>query len=135
MTISLKVSRYLVIVANDDANLFCRSDCLQYKKYEHGISTGIVTNLKEYSEQFKDMVTFYLGCSFTFEKALQKAGIPVRNVEQKCNVSMYKVRTEERNSKRNLKKVQFPFGKRTFGTVSPGDLPSKYLSGSNLHYL
>ncbi|XP_058018544.1 D-glutamate cyclase, mitochondrial isoform X4 [Ahaetulla prasina] len=67
-----------------------RSDCLQYKKYEHGISTGIVTNLKEYSEQFKDMVTFYLGCSFTFEKALQKAGIPVRNVEQKCNVSMYK---------------------------------------------
>ncbi|XP_039202876.1 D-glutamate cyclase, mitochondrial isoform X1 [Crotalus tigris] len=67
-----------------------RSDCLQYKKYEHGISTGILTNLKEYSEQFKDMVTFYLGCSFTFEKALQKAGIPVRNVEQKCNVSMYK---------------------------------------------
>ncbi|ETE65432.1 hypothetical protein L345_08788, partial [Ophiophagus hannah] len=67
-----------------------RSDCLQYKKYEHGISTETVTNLKEYSEQFKDMVTFYLGCSFTFEKALQKAGIPVRNVEQKCNVSMYK---------------------------------------------
>ncbi|XP_025032528.1 D-glutamate cyclase, mitochondrial isoform X2 [Python bivittatus] len=67
-----------------------RSDCLQYRKYEHGISIGILTSLKEYSEQLKDMVTFYLGCSFTFEKALQKAGIPIRNVEQKCNVSMYK---------------------------------------------
>jgi len=37
------------------------------------------------------MVTFYLGCSFSFEKAVQNAGIPIRNIEQKCNVSMYKV--------------------------------------------
>ncbi|XP_077179605.1 D-glutamate cyclase, mitochondrial isoform X3 [Paroedura picta] len=59
-------------------------------KYENGLCTGILTSLKEYSEQFEDMVTFYLGCSFTFEKAVQKVGIPIRNVEQKCNVSMYK---------------------------------------------
>ncbi|NXD21305.1 GLUCM protein, partial [Spelaeornis formosus] len=67
-----------------------RTDCLQYRKYEHGACTGSLKNLKEYSEQLKDMVTFYLGCSFSFEKAVQKAGIPIRNVEQKCNVSMYK---------------------------------------------
>ncbi|NXY01484.1 GLUCM protein, partial [Pteruthius melanotis] len=67
-----------------------RTDCLQYRKYEHGACTGSLKSLKEYSEQLKDMVTFYLGCSFSFEKAVQKAGIPVRNVEQKCNVSMYK---------------------------------------------
>ncbi|NWX36642.1 GLUCM protein, partial [Notiomystis cincta] len=67
-----------------------RTDCLQYRKYEHGVCTGSLKSLKEYSEQLKDMVTFYLGCSFSFEKALQKAGIPIRNVEQKCNVSMYK---------------------------------------------
>ncbi|NXR54156.1 GLUCM protein, partial [Hippolais icterina] len=67
-----------------------RTDCLQYRKYEHGACTGSLKSLKEYSEQLKDMVTFYLGCSFSFEKALQKAGIPIRNVEQKCNVSMYK---------------------------------------------
>uniref|UniRef100_A0ABM5FB90 D-glutamate cyclase, mitochondrial isoform X1 n=2 Tax=Pogona vitticeps TaxID=103695 RepID=A0ABM5FB90_9SAUR len=67
-----------------------RTDCLQYRKYENGECTGLLKNLKEYSEQLKDMVTFYLGCSFTFEKLLQKAGVPVRNVEQKCNVSMYK---------------------------------------------
>ncbi|NXB26568.1 GLUCM protein, partial [Rhagologus leucostigma] len=67
-----------------------RTDCLQYRKYEHGACTASLKSLKEYSEQLKDMVTFYLGCSFSFEKAIQKAGIPIRNVEQKCNVSMYK---------------------------------------------
>ncbi|NWU75679.1 GLUCM protein, partial [Onychorhynchus coronatus] len=67
-----------------------RTDCLQYRVYEHGACTGSLKSLKEYSEQLKDMVTFYLGCSFSFEKAVQSAGIPVRNVEQKCNVSMYK---------------------------------------------
>ncbi|XP_004174529.6 D-glutamate cyclase, mitochondrial isoform X1 [Taeniopygia guttata] len=67
-----------------------RTDCQQYRKYEHGACTGSLKSLKEYSEQLKDMVTFYLGCNFSFEKAVQKAGIPIRNVEQKCNVSMYK---------------------------------------------
>uniref|UniRef100_A0A8D0H5L9 D-glutamate cyclase, mitochondrial n=1 Tax=Sphenodon punctatus TaxID=8508 RepID=A0A8D0H5L9_SPHPU len=67
-----------------------RTDCLLYRKYENGACTGILTSLKEYSNKLKDMVTFYLGCSFTFEKSIQKIGIPVRNVEQKCNVSMYK---------------------------------------------
>lgn len=37
------------------------------------------------------MVCFYLGCSFGFEGSLKEAGIPVRNVEQGTNVSMYKV--------------------------------------------
>ncbi|NXU94586.1 GLUCM protein, partial [Xiphorhynchus elegans] len=67
-----------------------RTDCLQYRIYEHGVCTGSLKSLTEYSEQLKDMVTFYLGCSFSFEKAVQNAGIPIRNVEQKCNVSMYK---------------------------------------------
>ncbi|XP_068802937.1 D-glutamate cyclase, mitochondrial isoform X11 [Struthio camelus] len=67
-----------------------RTDCLQYRLYENGACTGSLKSLKEYTEQLKDMVTFYLGCSFSFEKALQNAGIAVRNVEQKCNVSMYK---------------------------------------------
>ncbi|NXN33376.1 GLUCM protein, partial [Nycticryphes semicollaris] len=67
-----------------------RTDCPRYSVYEHGACTGTLKSLKEYSEQLKDMVTFYLGCSFSFEKAVQNAGVPVRNIEQKCNVSMYK---------------------------------------------
>ena len=34
-------------------------------------------------------VTFYLGCSFTFEGALQEAGVEVRNIKEGKNVSMY----------------------------------------------
>ncbi len=35
-------------------------------------------------------ISFLLGCSFTFEAALLRAGIPVRHIEQKCNVPMYR---------------------------------------------
>ncbi len=28
-----------------------------------------------------DFVTFYLGCSFSFENALIRRGIPIRNIE------------------------------------------------------
>jgi uncharacterized protein YcsI (UPF0317 family) len=35
------------------------------------------------------VATFLLGCSFSFERALRDAGVPVRNAEQRRNVSMY----------------------------------------------
>ncbi len=35
------------------------------------------------------MVSFLLGCSFSFENALSAAGVPVRNIEEGKNVSMY----------------------------------------------
>uniref|UniRef100_A0A667Z2K2 D-glutamate cyclase n=1 Tax=Myripristis murdjan TaxID=586833 RepID=A0A667Z2K2_9TELE len=41
-------------------------------------------------QTWSDMVCFYLGCSFGFEGQLKKAGVPVRNVEQGRNVSMYR---------------------------------------------
>ena len=37
-----------------------------------------------------DFVAFLIGCSFTFESALLAAGIPVRHVEENCNVPMYR---------------------------------------------
>ena len=37
-----------------------------------------------------DLVTFVIGCSFTFEAALLEAGVPVRNLEQGRNVAMYR---------------------------------------------
>lgn len=36
-----------------------------------------------------DLVSFLVGCSFTFETALVEAGVPVRHVEQGRNVPMY----------------------------------------------
>ncbi len=38
----------------------------------------------------EDCVTFLLGCSFTFEGALTRAGLPVRHIEQGRNVPMYR---------------------------------------------
>lgn len=37
-----------------------------------------------------DMVGFLIGCSFTFETPLLRAGIPVRHIEEKRNVPMYR---------------------------------------------
>lgn len=37
-----------------------------------------------------DLVTFLIGCSFSFEAALLAAHVPVRNIEQGRNVSMYR---------------------------------------------
>ncbi|XP_043552871.1 D-glutamate cyclase, mitochondrial isoform X2 [Chiloscyllium plagiosum] len=67
-----------------------RTDCPQYIKYERGNIAGNLSSLVEYTEQLKDMVTFYLGCSFSFESALLEADIPVRNIEQGRNISAFK---------------------------------------------
>ena len=32
----------------------------------------------------------FKGCSFSFERALMAAGVAVRNIDQGCNVSMYR---------------------------------------------
>ena len=37
-----------------------------------------------------DLVTFLIGCSFTFEYALEAQGIPLRHLEQGRNVPMYR---------------------------------------------
>jgi uncharacterized protein YcsI (UPF0317 family) len=41
-----------------------------------------------------DLVAFLIGCSFTFERALLGAGLPVRHVEQGVNVPMYRTSRE-----------------------------------------
>jgi len=37
-----------------------------------------------------DFVSFLIGCSFTFEAALLRAGVPVRHIEMDVNVPMYR---------------------------------------------
>ena len=38
----------------------------------------------------EDLVAFLIGCSFSFEDALLQAGIPVRHIEEGCNVPMFR---------------------------------------------
>jgi uncharacterized protein YcsI (UPF0317 family) len=41
-----------------------------------------------------DLVTFLIGCSFSFEKALMSAGVPIRHIDQGHNVSMYRTNVD-----------------------------------------
>lgn len=41
-----------------------------------------------------DLVSFLIGCSFTFEAALQQAGVPVRHIDMGTNVPMYRTNRE-----------------------------------------
>ncbi|TDL78761.1 putative hydro-lyase [Peribacillus frigoritolerans] len=65
-----------------------RTDIPKYRIYENGIYTKEVKEITEYWED--DMVGFLLGCSFTFETPLLDSGIPIRHIEETCNVPMYK---------------------------------------------
>ncbi|MDR7401268.1 MAG: putative hydro-lyase [Armatimonadota bacterium] len=64
-----------------------RTDLPKYRIYERGTLTAEVTDLKRLWRD--DLVAFLLGCSFTFEHAMRRAGIPVRHMEAGVNVPMY----------------------------------------------
>jgi uncharacterized protein YcsI (UPF0317 family) len=64
-----------------------RTDLPKYRIYRKGRSEREVSDLKGIWRE--DLVSFLLGCSFTFEAALQKVGVPVRHIEEGRNVPMY----------------------------------------------
>ncbi|MDO5726755.1 MAG: putative hydro-lyase [Bowdeniella nasicola] len=64
-----------------------RTDIPAYTIYRDGELAGTVGDLNEVWQD--DLVTFILGCSFTFETPLQRAGIRVAHIDQGCNVPMY----------------------------------------------
>jgi uncharacterized protein YcsI (UPF0317 family) len=67
-----------------------RSDVPRYRIYREGELEQEVTDVARFWSD--DLVSFLLGCSFTFDDLLRKDGIPVRHVEEGRNVSMYVTR-------------------------------------------
>ncbi|SHE66875.1 Uncharacterized protein YcsI, UPF0317 family [Streptoalloteichus hindustanus] len=65
-----------------------RTDLPAYRVYRDGELVEEVADAR--SVWRSDLVTFLLGCSFTFEDALLAAGVPVRHVELGRNVPMYR---------------------------------------------
>ncbi len=65
-----------------------RTDVARYRVFRDGMPEGEVTDIANLWAD--DMVTVALGCSFTFENALIRAGIPVRHVEDGRNVPMFR---------------------------------------------
>lgn len=65
-------------------------DIPRYRIYERGVMTKECTEVSEYFEMSgRRLVSFLIGCSFSFESALLEAGIPVRQLEEGGNVPMY----------------------------------------------
>ena len=69
-------------------NLDIRTDVPAYNVYRDGQLSETVTDITKLWSS--DMVAFALGCSFTFEAALLKSGIPVWHIEQNKTVPMYR---------------------------------------------
>ncbi len=64
-----------------------RTDLPRYRIYRRGRLEAEETEITRYWRD--DLVAFLLGCSFTFEGAMVRAGLPVRHLEDGCNVAMY----------------------------------------------
>ena len=64
-----------------------RTDLPAYRIWEHGDPVADTADITGYWSG--DLVAFLIGCSFTFERALVAAGVPVRHVEQGGNVPMF----------------------------------------------
>jgi uncharacterized protein YcsI (UPF0317 family) len=69
-------------------DLDIRTDVPAYRIFRNGRQDGDVSDLRDLWRE--DLVTFVLGCSFSFEEALMEAGLPLRYVEQGTNVPMYR---------------------------------------------
>ncbi|MBP2056515.1 uncharacterized protein YcsI (UPF0317 family) [Streptomyces griseochromogenes] len=72
-------------VLADGADL--RTDLPRYRVWHHGELVEEPTDVRAHWRD--DLVSFLLGCSFTFEWALAGAGVPIRHLEQGRNVPMY----------------------------------------------
>ena len=77
-------SRELSIVAKD---CDIARDFPKYRVYDKGVLRGEYTDVSEFWQD--DFVSFLIGCSFSFEAELLEAGLPVRHIEQGCNVPMF----------------------------------------------
>jgi len=69
-------------------DLDIRTDVPRYRIFTNGKQEGDVTDLRDLWRE--DLVTFVLGCSFSFEEALMAAGLRLRYVDQGTNVPMYR---------------------------------------------
>lgn len=83
------------VLAND-ADL--RTDFPLYRIWKNGELVDEIKDATAIWEQHPSLVTFLIGCSFTFEWPLMEAGIGIRHIEEKCNVPMYRTNRQCRKA-------------------------------------
>lgn len=65
-----------------------RSDVPRYRIWRHGKLVAEPQNLLDVWRD--DLVSFLIGCSFSFEEALLADGLELRHISEGCNVPMYR---------------------------------------------
>ena len=75
-------------IAKLGADLDIRTDIPGYRVFKNGELAEEVTDVRNYWRD--DLVSFVLGCSFSFEEALIADGLEIRNVSAGVNVPMYR---------------------------------------------
>jgi uncharacterized protein YcsI (UPF0317 family) len=80
------------------ADLDIRTDLPRYRVWAHGELADSPTDLM--SVWRDDLVSFIIGCSFSFEEALVESDIPVRHIACGCNVPMYRTSISTRSAGR-----------------------------------
>lgn len=65
-----------------------RTDLPAYRVWENGTLVEEPADITRFWRS--DLVSFLVGCSFTFENALLASGVPVRHIEEGRNVPMYR---------------------------------------------
>ncbi|KJC59247.1 hypothetical protein UP10_19505 [Bradyrhizobium sp. LTSPM299] len=69
-------------------DLDIRTDVPRYRVWRAGEVVEEPTDIIKYWRD--DLVAFVLGCSFSFEEALMDDGLPIRHIEHKVRVPMYR---------------------------------------------
>lgn len=67
-----------------------RTDIPAYRVWRDGVLSEELSDASQAWEEHPDLVSFLIGCSFTFEAGLADAGIPIRHQELGRNVPMYR---------------------------------------------
>lgn len=65
-----------------------RTDLPRYRVFRDGKLVDEPTDIRRYWSD--DLVTFVIGCSFSFEQPMLQAGIPLQHIERDTTVSMYR---------------------------------------------
>ena len=69
-------------------DLDIRTDVPRYRVWRDGVLVDEPRDLLQWWRD--DLVTFAIGCSFSFEQALIEAGLEIRHIARNCTVPMYR---------------------------------------------
>jgi len=69
-------------------DLDIRTDLPRYRVWKNGELVAEPEDVREFWRD--DLVSFVIGCSFSFEEALTAEGIELRHITRGCNVPMYR---------------------------------------------